>query len=414
VQPDELNRLWAQGPAAVLDAIRGLERRIEELERRAAVSAPSHVFTPEMYGAVGDGETDDSAAFHALFSQTGALATLGGGEVRLAPATYLVNELPEGDAAQVNALIPLPVLGGSITIRGVSGSTKIKTTRTGDRYDTGEPPAVLGMMPFMQNYGRWELEGVTIELPNDPAIGGINMPLAGKLHLKDVQVTVTDPGFVTPSNPWSFGVRLPGSLNFGEVYCESLYCLGPYCGIAFVSAAHVVLINPIAQGCTVGYGIQDGGGLNGGHSSSWLYAMSEHNKHHLAGWDPSAGVRSIPADAEPAFLTVHNFDIEDGNPPMDTIDHILDVNDKLVGSFAYNRWGFAVTPTLLVSGGRKLDRRPVGLGHLATARNAAPDPALLAPGQVALWLDATDGASQLMVTAKQADGTVRTGSLPLS
>lgn len=363
-----------------------------------------------MYGAKGDAVTDDSAAFQKLFSQSGDLATLGGGEVRLGPKTYLVNTMPSG----ANALITLPVLGGSVRIAGVSGATTIRTTRTNDRFTVGDPPAVFGMSLFAQHYGRWEFDGLTIDLPANPALGGINMVLAGRLHIKDVQVRAADHGTLVPTHAHSFGVRLPGALNFGEVYCESLYCLGPYCGIAFSSTAHVVLINPIAQGCCVGYGIQDGGGAGGGHSSSWFYAMSEHNKHHIAGWDPGLGAQSLPADCNPVYLTVHQFDIEDGPPPLDTVDHILDTNDMLRGSLAYNRWRLTVTPDLVVSGARNLDRRPVGLGHLGTARTSPPDACELAPGQAVLWLDPTNDAAHLMVTAKQADGAVKSGSIRLS
>lgn len=46
--------------------------------------------------------------------------------------------------------------------------------------------------------------------------------------------------------------------------------------------------------------------------------------------------------------------------------------------------------------------------------NAAPPDASLAAGQMALWLDDTDGAAKLMIKAKQADGTVRTGEVALS
>lgn len=373
-----------------------------------------HKFTPEMYGARGDGRTDDSAAFQALFDQTGELSNAGGGEVRLGPGTYLVDTMPAPQRSPVNALIPLPVLGGTVRISGVAGLTTIKTTRRSDEYRGGEPPSVIGMSMFSQHYGRWEFEGVTIELPSDPAIGGINMDLAGKLHIKDVQIMARPTAPALPSHPHSFGIRLPGALNFGEVYCESLYSLGSYCGIAFASTAHVVLINPVAQGCTVGYGIEDGGGLNGGHSSNWFYAMSEHNRHHVCGWDPAVGAQSIPADRNPAYLTVHQLDIEDGPPPMDTKVHVLDENGMLFGSLAYHHWGLTVTPSLIVSGATNLDRRPVGLGHLATARTSPPAGAALAPGQAALWLDPTNGAARLMVTAKQADGTLKTGSIPLS
>jgi hypothetical protein len=51
---------------------------------------------------------------------------------------------------------------------------------------------------------------------------------------------------------------------------------------------------------------------------------------------------------------------------------------------------------------------------LATSRNAAPADASLAAGQAALWYDSTNGASKLMVKAKQADGTVKTAAIALA
>lgn len=46
--------------------------------------------------------------------------------------------------------------------------------------------------------------------------------------------------------------------------------------------------------------------------------------------------------------------------------------------------------------------------------HAAPADGSLSGGDCALWFDQTNGAAKLMVKAKQADGTVRTGSLALT
>jgi hypothetical protein len=53
-------------------------------------------------------------------------------------------------------------------------------------------------------------------------------------------------------------------------------------------------------------------------------------------------------------------------------------------------------------------------GYLIVKLNAAPADAELAAGDMALWFDKTNGASKLMVKAKQADGTVKTGALALA
>jgi hypothetical protein len=53
-------------------------------------------------------------------------------------------------------------------------------------------------------------------------------------------------------------------------------------------------------------------------------------------------------------------------------------------------------------------------GYFMTRKVAAPADGDLASSEMALWLDATNGAAKLMVKAKQADGTVRTGSVALT
>jgi hypothetical protein len=47
-------------------------------------------------------------------------------------------------------------------------------------------------------------------------------------------------------------------------------------------------------------------------------------------------------------------------------------------------------------------------------RNTAPDDGDLFAGACALWYDPTNGASKLMLKAKQADGTVKTAAIALA
>jgi hypothetical protein len=65
------------------------------------------------------------------------------------------------------------------------------------------------------------------------------------------------------------------------------------------------------------------------------------------------------------------------------------------------------------SGGTPLSRVS-GQGFIMTRRNAAPADGDLASGEMAIWLDSTNGAAKFMVKAKQADGTVRTGNVALA
>lgn len=50
-------------------------------------------------------------------------------------------------------------------------------------------------------------------------------------------------------------------------------------------------------------------------------------------------------------------------------------------------------------------------GHLGIRANSAPP--TLVTGEAMFWVDTTNGAAKLMVTAKQADGAIKTGSIPL-
>ena len=53
-------------------------------------------------------------------------------------------------------------------------------------------------------------------------------------------------------------------------------------------------------------------------------------------------------------------------------------------------------------------------GAFITAVHAAPADVDLAAGEMAVWFDQTNGAARMMVKAKQADGTVRTGQMLLA
>lgn len=53
-------------------------------------------------------------------------------------------------------------------------------------------------------------------------------------------------------------------------------------------------------------------------------------------------------------------------------------------------------------------------GAIVTAQHSAPADGDIATGEAAIWFDQTNGAAKLMVKAKQADGTVKTGSVSLT
>lgn len=64
--------------------------------------------------------------------------------------------------------------------------------------------------------------------------------------------------------------------------------------------------------------------------------------------------------------------------------------------------------------GGAVQSRVMRSGSFATRNTAAPPDADLAAGEAAMWFDSTNGAAKIMWKAKQADGTVRTGSVALA
>ena len=70
--------------------------------------------------------------------------------------------------------------------------------------------------------------------------------------------------------------------------------------------------------------------------------------------------------------------------------------------------GLAVGKPITVTGA------VIASGALFTAANAAPADGALVAGQLAIWYDDTNGAGKIMFKAKQADGTVKTGSVAVN
>lgn len=105
-----------------------------------AASAASDVVTPEMFGARGDGRTNDTAAFGALSAHVNAR---GGGTIVLRPVTYIVGiQRPsapgkrssfEGDDIinLVGCTGPISIQGNGARLRGAPGLRYGRFDRTG-------------------------------------------------------------------------------------------------------------------------------------------------------------------------------------------------------------------------------------------------------------------------------------------
>lgn len=61
-----------------------------------------------------------------------------------------------------------------------------------------------------------------------------------------------------------------------------------------------------------------------------------------------------------------------------------------------------------------LKARVAASGHLGIRVNTEPADNTMVAGEAMLWLDSTNGSAKLMVKAKQVDGTIKTGAIPLA
>jgi|GEM_PF-2124288 hypothetical protein len=306
--------------------------------------------------------TDDTSAFQAAINALGA----AGGSILCGARNYVLHG-NSSLSSPANSVISVALNSGVIEITGAPGGnqgrTQILTTRVSDTYSgTGEPPALVGMEPisvFPFAYGGFVIRNVTLRLPDDPTIGAVNAHWAAKFNADKVAVTTasrgkTTPEVIYPTHKWNVGIRLPGG-GFGDMKLGYVVVQGTYCGFGIVSPSHLVIEHALPQTCVVGYGFEDSAG--GGHTGTWTYAMSEYNNYHIGGWDPVNGAKSPPGPS-PINLQILLLDIEDGQPPFDTIDHVLDANSIFGGNLWFNYWnGLGLGSNLDVNGATNINLR---------------------------------------------------------
>ena len=82
----------------------------------AASAAPGETVTPEMFGAKGDGRTNDTRAFAAMSAHVNAR---GGGTIVLRPVTYVVGEQHPSAASKRTSFAPTNIIGAPRSARAI-------------------------------------------------------------------------------------------------------------------------------------------------------------------------------------------------------------------------------------------------------------------------------------------------------
>jgi hypothetical protein len=149
----------------VLNGIGGTAVAATLLHRPAA--AQGRVFTPEEYGAKGDGVTNDTAAFERLSRAVGAN---GGGTIQMRRAVYIVGAQRRGMLPNEVAFVPSGILGfrGCTGPLQILGNGAVLRAAPGLRYGTFDRvtgAATNNKMPFTDNRQMaipyWSMIGIS-------------------------------------------------------------------------------------------------------------------------------------------------------------------------------------------------------------------------------------------------------------
>jgi len=241
-------------------------------------SSQPYQFRPESYGAFGDNVHDDTTAFrNMLIAGWNYLSTHNGYvEYVLQPVTYLIAGAPITGAlfngVMFNGSAQLPLQAQAETAEHVviawrcsedqtelyhwhqttaqrSGAILRSTWAAGASLPaTGEASVVGGPTPhFMGDPpSSWSnvhvvWDGVSIEVPTNPQICGIDLRCIGSADVKNGAALALSAGTGAPQIPdpnWAFGLAMPIAGNNDECNVENFSCEGFVIGLEIFEHAH--------------------------------------------------------------------------------------------------------------------------------------------------------------------------------
>lgn len=243
-------------------------------------------FPVRAYGAAGDDTTDDTPAIRAAIAAAFnyAVANHGYAEVVFDPVTYLLASAPITGAAfngatfQGSAQLPIPAHAETaqhivIALVGTRDQTALyhwhQTTpqragtvlrstyaagatlpATGEASVIGGPsPHFMGDPPSTWSNVLVVIDGISIEVPTNPQICGMDFRCVGAASIPNAGVLALSAGTGAPQIPdpnWAFGLAMPVAGNNDLCNIGSYSCEGLVIGLQVyehVYAASVRLIN---------------------------------------------------------------------------------------------------------------------------------------------------------------------------
>jgi hypothetical protein len=399
-------------------------------------------FTPETYGAKGDGVTDDTGAINTAFAAAYAYALANNGycELIFSPKTYLLSSAPStgtlGTPGKCLAQIPLPV--GPVTaqkpivaFRGVAEAAPLyhwqqtATQRAGAVLKTtyglasawtqgAEPSVIGGPLPangYGSNAGLFSnclvlIDGVQILTPQDPHVCGVDLRGMAQARLGVGSVLVdSGPALVgsiaVPTQGLQFAVSMPQANNNDYCLVGDWSVEGQNYGIVASEHTHIVAARTIY--CVAGLVAAGGSGSSTPH---WLVV------DEISVEACSIFLQGAYDTANPTNVLVRELDIETAGGNWAYFHLINDPAGNLAGEVTVVNWSVAnpVTSSFGVGAGQALNTINGNLRILApnVPRGHITPPAVPATTVALLNGSGHDAAVTVSggtVTAITVDGT---------
>lgn len=282
----------------------------------AILTGPLGRFNVRLYGAAGDGITDDTAAIRAARAAAQSWATSSGTNVAWTwypPGRYLVTGAPvQGGTTKGNGIFTYPVVattGQSMIVRDEGpvpatkplhwqqttaqtgeGATIIVTSAAGYSATYGQASVFGGPTPE-QGYGRSaslfsnaiaEIDNLAIVLPNNPQISGVDCTgmaamRIGALAVKPNIAPATS--IASPTLATQVGVQCPDNNNNDNARIDDLTVYGCYFGA--LSNEHLVARRITAVYCLAA--VEHGRGGDTSHGARIDYLSAENCTIGLGG-----------------------------------------------------------------------------------------------------------------------------------
>lgn len=407
-------------------------------------------YNVEDYGAVGDGTTDDYAAFLAAWnagvasaasfllelpraveyrvSVVGRLAHSGGGQ-------YAVFPIPAQQAGTGNPKLLIGLVGPGQAVSGrlydggdptdpVLNSAVIKVTYSTSFVWSASygMPSLFGG-PDADKDGatanvHWTMQGVTIRQPANPSLCNINLEGVATCNVADYMADTTGDQEATPqpSHPTGAAILWPRNGNAAVLIGGQVGAWGYFAGPGF--GEHLTLNFAYALRCRIAHPVRRGMG----HACTVKWTTTEECQFVIAGYDPSdrIGVVAVPSGGDDPtiamWLSLEDFGYPSGSPwyyATTAGTDIYDPTNKLRGILYFERSdaapaGDGPTTTIIGRGGANLTCISLrnGAAQTITQQYALPyDPAGSVAGAPTIGT-ATGGDAQATVpfTAPGSDG----------